>query len=200
MAETSDPILTDRFDEALAYASRIHRPQVRKGSNIPYVSHLLGVASLALELGADEDQAIAALLHDAVEDQGGLKRLADIRTRFGDRVAGIVMDCTDAHEDPKPDWRPRKEAYIASLETKPAASLLVSIADKTHNASAINADLREVGEAVWARFTGGKEGTLWYYRNLAARLAHLLPGAASARFAREVAEMEELAANLAAEA
>lgn len=191
--QTEDALLTERFDQALAYASRIHRLQVRKGSEIPYVSHLLGVAAIAIENGCDEDQAIAALLHDAVEDQGGLERLEDIRGRFGDRVARIVEHCTDSDLEPKPPWRARKEAYIASLAAKPADSLAVSIADKTHNASAINTDLRAVGEAVWDRFTGGKEGSLWYYRALADSFARLLPGPASDRFEREVSEMEELA-------
>lgn len=188
------PFLTGRFDDALAYASHLHRAQRRKGSEIPYVSHLLAVAAIALENGADEDQAIAALLHDAVEDQGGLAQLEAIRARFGGGVAEIVADCTDAHEEPKPAWRPRKEAYIASLARKPARSLAVSLADKTHNASAINADLRAMGEAVWSRFTGGREGTLWYYRALAEAFRAHAPGIAAERFAREVAEMEELAA------
>ncbi|WP_416830845.1 MAG: HD domain-containing protein [Erythrobacter sp.] len=192
--EARDALLTERFDDALAYASRIHRLQKRKGSEIPYVSHLLGVAAIAIENGCDEDQAIAALLHDAVEDQGGLKRLEDIRHRFGDRVARIVEHCTDSHTEPKPAWRARKEAYIASLDAKPADSLAVSIADKTHNASAINTDIRAVGETVWERFTGGKEGSLWYYRALADTFALLLPGPASDRFEREVSEMEDLAA------
>ena len=191
---TAAPFLTDRFDDALAYASRLHRSQIRKGSGIPYVSHLLAVAAIALENGADEDQAIAALLHDAVEDQGGLPQLEAIRARFGDGVAAMVADCTDAHEDPKPDWHPRKLAYIASLASKPARSLAVSLADKTHNATAINADLRAHGEAVWSRFTGGKGGTLWYYRALANAFRAHAPGIAAERFAREVDEMEELAA------
>ena len=192
--EAKDALLTERFDDALAYASRIHRMQKRKGSEIPYVSHLLGVAAIAIENGCDEEQAIAALLHDAVEDQGGLERLEDIRRRFGERVARIVDHCTDSHTEPKPAWRARKEAYIASVEAKPADSLAVSIADKTHNASAINTDIRAVGEAVWERFTGGKEGSLWYYRALADTFARLLPGLASDRFEREVSEMEDLAA------
>ena len=133
--------LTQRFQSALAYAAKLHRDQRRKGSDIAYTSHLLGVASIALEIGGDEDQAIAALLHDAVEDQGGLPRLAEIRQLYGDCVADIVWDCTDADTEPKPPWRARKEAYIASLSHKPADSLLVSLADKTHNARAILDDL-----------------------------------------------------------
>lgn len=190
---TPHPFLTDRFEDALAYASRLHRAQRRKGSDIPYVSHLLAVAAIALENGADEDQAIAALLHDAVEDQGGLPRLEEIRARFGEDVAAMVADCTDAHEEPKPAWHPRKEAYIASLAHKPARSLAVSLADKTHNAAAINADLRAHGAAVWDRFTGGRAGTLWYYRALAEAFRAHAPGIAAERFAREVDEMEELA-------
>ena len=191
---TETPFLTGRFDDALAYASRLHRAQTRKGTAVPYVSHLLAVAAIALENGADEDQAIAALLHDAVEDQGGLAQLEAIRTRYGEGVAQIVADCTDAHEDPKPAWHPRKEAYIASLAHKPARSLAVSLADKTHNAAAINADLRSAGDTVWSRFTGGKGGTLWYYRALATAFRAYAPGIAAERFAREVDEMEELAA------
>jgi (p)ppGpp synthase/HD superfamily hydrolase len=187
--------LTDRFDDAFVYASRLHREQPRKGTETPYLAHLMGVASLALENGADEDQAIAALLHDAVEDQGGLPTLAAIRARFGDRVAQIVADCTDT-KDPKParhdglpsaqdrkEWQERKEAYIVGLVAKPPASLLVSLADKTHNAMAIVADLDAHGEQVWDRFTGGKAGTLWYYTALATAFSTLLPGAASTRFA-----------------
>ncbi|MGY6635690.1 MAG: HD domain-containing protein [Erythrobacter sp.] len=197
MSDTANtPFLTDRFDDALAYASRIHRAQIRKGSGIPYISHLIGVAAIALENGASEDEAIAALLHDAVEDQGGRARLDDIRTRFGDQVAQIVADCTDSHAEPKPAWRPRKEAYIASLAHKPAASLAVSLADKTHNAAAINADLHEVGGDVWSRFTGGRAGTLWYYRALADAFLRHLPGASARRFGREVATMEQLASTL----
>lgn len=192
----SAPFLTDRFDDALAYASWLHRTQIRKGTAVPYVSHLLAVAAIALENGADEDQAIAALLHDAVEDQGGLPQLEAIRSRFGESVAAIVADCTDAHEKPKPDWRARKDAYIASLAHKPARSLAVSLADKTHNASAINADLRAHGAAVWDRFNGGRNGTLWYYRALAEAFRAKAPGIAAERFAREVDEMEELAARL----
>lgn len=192
MTTTPKNHLTERFDEALVYASCIHRDQRRKGADIPYVSHLLGVAAIAIENGATEDQAIAALLHDAVEDQGGAERLQDIRSRFGEQVARIVADCTDSDTEPKPPWRARKEAYLASLSHKPAASLEVSIADKTHNAGAIVADLYVHGERVWTRFTGGKDGSLWYYRELSDAFAELAPGMASDRFARLVDEMERL--------
>lgn len=184
-------MLTDRFDEALSYASRLHREQRRKGTTIPYVAHLLAVASIAMENGADEDQAIAALLHDAVEDQGGAPRLLDIRERFGDRVAEIVDHCTDADVEPKPAWRPRKEAYIASLAHKPVASLQVSLADKTHNAGAIVADLGVHAEALWSRFTGGCEGTLWYYDALAQAFLARIPGSAADRLAALVDQMHE---------
>ena len=184
-------MLTDRFDDALSYASRIHRTQLRKGTAIPYVAHLLGVASIALENGADEDQAIAALLHDAVEDQGGLPRLREIRERFGDRVAEMVEHCTDAVVEPKPAWRPRKEAYIASLAHKPDASLQVSLADKTHNAGAIVADLAVHSDALWSRFTGGREGSLWYYEELAKAFAIRLPGPPSDRLSALVVQMRE---------
>ena len=167
---------------------------MRKGSAVPYVSHLLGVASIALENGADEDQAIAALLHDAVEDQGGAERLVDIRARFGDRVARMVDHCTDTDQEPKPPWRERKEVYIASLAAKPLDSLQVSLADKTHNAEAILLDLRALGEVVWDRFTGGRDGSLWYYCALADAFADLVPGPAADRLNHTVAQIEQLAA------
>ena len=185
--------LTERFQSALAFATELHRHQRRKGTEIPYVSHLLGVASIALEIGADEDQAIAALLHDAVEDQGGAACLEEIRARFGDRVAGIVSDCTDADVEPKPPWRGRKEAYIASLAHKPEDSLLVSLADKTHNARAILDDLVVHGPALWDRFTGGRDGSLWYYDQLARAFHTHLPGAAADRLMFVVQEMHHAA-------
>jgi (p)ppGpp synthase/HD superfamily hydrolase len=186
-------VLGPRFEEALIYALHLHAAQVRKGTAIPYASHLLSVAALALEAGATEDQAIAALLHDAVEDCGGRRQLEQIRRRFGDAVAAIVSDCTDAEITPKPPWRERKEAYIAALERKPRDSLLVSLADKTHNAEAIVEDLRELGDALWSRFTGGREGSLWYYSALAAAFERLVPGRGAARLSRAVRQMHELA-------
>jgi len=177
---------SDRFDDALVYAARLHRDQTRKGSGIPYVSHLLAVCALVIEHGGSEDQAIAALLHDAAEDQGGGARLNDIRARYGAAVADIVADCTDAWTEPKPPWRPRKEAYLAALASKPAASLLVSLADKTHNACAILADHRALGDALWDRFTGGRDGTIWYYRSLSAVFDQAMPGALAERLSRTV--------------
>lgn len=158
--------LSTRFAEALSWAVQLHSTQVRKGSKIPYVSHLLGVASIALEYGADEDEAIAALLHDAVEDQGGAPTLEEIRRRFGKSVAHIVEHCTDAQSVPKHPWRARKEAYVAKMGSASESVRLVSAADKLHNARAILRDHRSIGEEVWTRFRGGKEGTLWYYRAL----------------------------------
>ena len=154
--------LSRRFEDALTYATVIHAGQLRKGTGIPYIAHILGVTAIALEHGADEDEAMAALLHDAGEDAGGLGRIADIRTRFGSKVADIVAGCTDAVTLPKPPWRERKEKYIAHLAAADAGTILVSASDKLHNARAILADLRKEGDAVWSRFKGGKEGTLAY--------------------------------------
>jgi len=155
--------LTSRFEEALIYASHIHAAQVRKGSGAPYISHLLATAAIVLEYGGGEDEAIAALLHDAAEDQGGRDRLEDIRRRFGEPVAAIVEACTDTFESPKPPWRPRKEAYIARLPSEPPGARLVSAADKLSNVLSTIAAHRREGEAVWERFRGRREGTLWYF-------------------------------------
>ena len=185
--------LTMRFEEALVYAAHLHAAQVRKGTQIPYIAHLLGVASIALEHGADEDEAIAALLHDAVEDQGGLDALEEIRRRFGDTVAAIVQGCSDAVTRPKPPWRERKEAYLTHLRDVLPAVHLVSAADKLHNARAILSDYRAMGEALWSRFKGGKEGTLWYYRALVDAFRDAGPPALIAELDRVVTEIERLA-------
>jgi hypothetical protein len=162
----TDMQLSPKFDMALQYAVHVHAHQVRKVSGTPYIAHLLGVASIALENGANEGEAIAALLHDAGEDAGGEGRIGDIRLRFGDAVADIVQGCTDAVVIPKPPWRKRKEDYIAHVPTASASTRLVSASDKLYNARAILADFRQLGDKVWTRFTGGREGTLWYYRSL----------------------------------
>jgi len=158
--------LTSRFEEAVIYGVRLHEKQLRKGTQVPYASHLLSVASIALSHGANEDEAIGALLHDAVEDQGGVPTLAEIRQRFGDAVAEIVEGCTDTNVVPKPPWRARKEAYIAHVRKASPSVRLVSASDKLDNARAVLADYYVLGEALWERFNGGKNGTLWYYREL----------------------------------
>jgi GTP pyrophosphokinase len=160
------PMTLDRLSDAFSFALDLHRTQVRKGSNTPYIAHLMGVSSLALEFGADEDEAIAALLHDAAEDQGGARTLAEIERRFGHRVAEIVEHCTDALTEPKPPWRERKEAYLRLLATAPASVKLVSGSDKLYNARCLVSDYRAVGEALWDRFSGGRDGVLWYYGRL----------------------------------
>lgn len=164
--------LSPRFEDALQYALDLHRAQNRKGTDVPYFSHLMGVASLVLEDGGDEELAIAALLHDAPEDQGGEQVLEEIRRRFGDRVADVVAGCTDTFEDPKPPWRPRKERYLAHLHTASEDVRRVSLADKLHNAHSILAELIRNGPLIWDRFKGGKEGTLWYYQTLVQEFNH----------------------------
>ncbi len=158
--------LGPRFLLAFVFAAEKHAGQTRKASTIPYIAHLMGVASLVLEFGGDEDMAIAALLHDVVEDCGGAPMLKEVRWKFGARVARIVDGCTDSDIEPKPPWRERKESYIRHLKDADADTRLVSAADKLNNVRSILADYREVGEAVWERFNGGREGTLWYYRAL----------------------------------
>jgi len=162
-----DVILTPRLAEALNYAIELHRTQARKGTSIPYVSHLLAVCGLVLEHGGSETQAIAALLHDAVEDQGGEATHAEIKQRFGNDVADIVLACSDTAEQPKPPWRERKERYIQELRKAPQAVLLVSAADKLHNARATLTDYRAQGETLWERFNAGPDEIIWYYTSLA---------------------------------
>jgi (p)ppGpp synthase/HD superfamily hydrolase len=162
--------LTARFHEALLYAAELHAGQVRKVTGVPYLSHLLGVASLVLEHGGSEDAAIAALLHDAIEDQGGDPIRREIRGRFGDRILALVEGCTDADSLPKPPWRPRKEAHLARLRSAQPEVALIFAADKLHNARCLVRDLQSLGPDLWQHFHGGAEGTLWYYR-AAAELA-----------------------------
>jgi (p)ppGpp synthase/HD superfamily hydrolase len=159
-------LLTWRFDFALQFASGLHHRQARKGGSVPYIAHLMGVCALVLEAGGDEDQAIAALLHDAVEDQGGLPTLETIRHLFGERVATAVEACSDSTvSDPakKLPWRRRKEEYLAHLCSANADALIVGAADKLHNARAVLSDYRQLGEGLWPRFKARREEQLWYY-------------------------------------
>ncbi len=186
-------MLSKKFTEALTFATELHATQKRKGSGVPYIAHLLGTASIALEYGANEAEAIAALLHDAIEDQGGAPTREEIRRRFGDAVTAIVDGCTDADTISKPPWRQRKEAYIASISTTSASVRLVTAADKLYNARSVLKDYRVLGEELWQRFAGGKAGTLWYYR----ALVEALHAAASTPLVEEldrvVTEIEQLA-------
>lgn len=158
--------LTDRFTDAMTYTISLHQSQSRKNTDVPYISHLLAVTSLVLEEGGDEDLAIAALLHDAVEDQGGMDRLNEIRQLYGDHVANIVEACTDSFTSPKSPWKIRKDYYLDHLKNADNDVLLVSLADKLHNSSTIYRDLQKEGGIIWDRFNGGKEGTIWYYKQL----------------------------------
>lgn len=192
--------LTDKFDRALLYATHVHGGQVRKGTSIPYISHLMAVSATVLEYGGDEDLAIAALLHDSVEDQGGMPRLEDIRNRFGDRVAGVVKECSDSLADTakgeqKGDWKTRKDAYLAHLEMAEPDVLRVSLADKVHNARSILRDLRkdDVGDLVWSRFNQPQKMTLWYYRSLANVFQKKLRGQLANELAEIVKVLEQTA-------
>jgi len=155
-----------RFQEALAYAARLHASQFRKGTTRPYVAHLLGVTSTVLTYGGDEDEAIAALLHDAVEDQGGKPLLRRIRNKFGARVARIVDGCTDSYTEPKPPWLERKKAYLRHLRRANSSICLVSAADKLYNARETFNDLCSEGDQVWQRFKAAREQVVWYYRRV----------------------------------
>jgi (p)ppGpp synthase/HD superfamily hydrolase len=184
------PPLGPRLDEAFALARELHAAQRRKGTDIPYLGHLMAVAALVIEDGGDEDEAVAALLHDAVEDQGGAPTLARIRERFGPRVAAIVEACSDTDETPKPPWRRRKEAYLAHLRDPalPDGALRVSLADKLHNARAILGDLR-AGDDVFDRFNAPRADQAWYYRALAATFAERAPGPMADELARVVGQV-----------
>lgn len=183
---------TSRLSEALVYASWLHAAQVRKGSSIPYLAHLLAVVSIVLDYGGNEDEAIAAVLHDAVEDQGGLPTLEEIRKRFGPVVANIVAGCSESTDNPKPPWRVRKEEYLGWIVRAPASVRLVSAADKLHNVRAVVKDFREIGDALWSRFRGGKAGTLWYYRSLVAAYRRAGSTPLVEELARVVRELESL--------
>jgi GTP pyrophosphokinase len=192
-------MLTERFQRAFAMASQIHAHQLRKGTSIPYLSHLMSVAALVLEHGGDEDAAISGLLHDAIEDSGdGARTQARIRAEFGARVADTVAGCSDAVAVPgeaKPPWRERKERYIRHVagEADPRV-LLVSACDKLHNARSIVADLRAVGAALWQRFSQRDPAEhLWYYQSLAGCYAGRVPEGLAAELNRVVADMQALA-------
>lgn len=188
-----------QFEEALIYACHVHAAQRRKGTDIPYLSHLLAVTSIVMEMGADEEIAIAALLHDCVEDQGGLRRLKNIEMRFGPRVASIVEGCSDSLNDTssgeaKLPWLDRKQAYLRHLRGASKDVQIVSLADKLHNARSILRDRLkvDVGELVWGRFNQPRDAVIWYYGTLAASFCELLPGVWAEELASIVDELDTL--------
>jgi (p)ppGpp synthase/HD superfamily hydrolase len=192
--DDNDPItLTNRFEEALKFATRLHTNQKRKGTRIPYIAHLLGVTALVLENGGGEDEAIAALLHDAVEDQGGVETLDKIRNRFGEQVALIVDALTDSYEVPKPNWRERKEDYLTHLKHASPEIRRISLADKLHNARSILATLQTEGDKTWSRFSGGKDGTMWYYNSLVSVFSETGDDQMTVELSRVVSEINQLA-------
>lgn len=166
----SDFRLTPRLIEALRYADECHRGQVRKGTDIPYFCHPLGVASLVLEGGGDEDDVIAALLHDVVEDSGGSARLVEIQSTFGKAIADVVEECSDTNLVPKPPWRERKLAFLNRVPQLSESARRIVTADKLHNVRSILVERRDVGPALWEKFSGKREGTLWYYQQIVERL------------------------------
>ncbi len=184
--------LGKKFEEALLFAAQKHAGQPRKGTEIPYVAHILSVAALVLEAGGDEELAIAALLHDVVEDCGGEPMLEEVRRKFGERVANIVDGCTDTYARPKPEWEKRKKDYLDHLRTADYDARLVSTADKLHNARAILADFMHDGLRVFERFAGRREGTLWYYRAVAAELGRANRNPLTVLLERTVRELDTL--------
>ncbi len=186
------PALGPRLQRAFRYAAEKHAGQTRKQSAVPYLSHLMAVASLVLEAGGDEDMAIAALLHDVVEDCGGMPRLREIHKQFGPRVAKIVEGCTDSFGEPKPEWIERKKEFLREVKHADAETRLVSASDKLHNVRTILADYRKDGEAIWTRFSGKKEGTLWYYRALSDEYRRRNPNRITRELEIAVADLERV--------
>lgn len=185
------PHLGLRLQQAFRYAAEKHAGQTRKKTAVPYLSHLIAVASLVLEAGGDEDLAIAALLHDVVEDCGGVPRLQEVRKKFGPRVAKIVEGCTDSFTDPEPPWLERKKEYLSKLKDEDADTRLVSACDKLHNVRTLFTDYRQQGESVWERFQGKREGTLWYYRAISAEFRRREPNRITHELEITVRELEK---------
>jgi len=181
-----------QFNQAFLFAAEKHAGQTKKGTGVIYISHVMGVAGLVLEAGGDEEMAVAALLHDVVEDCGGLPMLKEIEQKFGSRVARIVDGCTDSYGYPKPPWRERKEKYLLRVRDEDDDTRLVSAADKVHNTRAILMDHCEIGDKVWERFAGKRDGSLWYYRSLADEFERRGANRLTRELARVVAQLESL--------
>jgi (p)ppGpp synthase/HD superfamily hydrolase len=185
------PPLGPRLQQAFRYAAEKHAGQTRKQTAVPYLSHLMAVASLVLEAGGDEDLAIAALLHDVVEDCGGMPRLREIQRKFGPRVAKVVEGCSDSFSDSKPPWLERKKAYLAKLKNEDAETRLVSACDKLHNVRTVLTDYRQQGESVWTRFRGKRDGTLWYYRAISDEFCRRRPNRITRELEIAVEQLEQ---------
>jgi (p)ppGpp synthase/HD superfamily hydrolase len=188
------PEFGDRFLDALQYAARVHAAQRKESDDQPYIAHLLRVTGFVMEDGGSENEAIAALLHDAPEDQGGQARLAEIRQRFGEAVAKLVNECTDSFLESKPPWRQRKERYVSDLGDSSSGALRVSLADKLDNVRTLLRDYHIQGEALWSRAGRRREDVLWYYGALAKRFTELRPGPLADELARAVGELDRLVA------
>src|ERR1039458_9163300 len=184
------PKLGMRLQRAFRYGAQKHAGQARKGTAVPYLSHLMAVASLVLEAGGDEEMEMAALVQYVVEDCGGMPRLREIRKQFGPRVAKIVEGCTDSFGEPKPEWMERKKDYLREVKHADAETRLVSASDKLHNVRTILSDYRQHGEAIWTRVSGKKEGTLWYYRVLSDEYQRRSPNRITRELEIAVAELE----------
>jgi (p)ppGpp synthase/HD superfamily hydrolase len=193
MTSAKKRLLTSRFEDALVFSAQLHATQKRKGGHIPYLSHLMSVAALVLEDGGDEDEAIAALLHDSAEDQGGRKTLKKIQARFGGRVADIVLECSDTLSTSKPRWKARKRKHIEHILSASPEAQRVITADKLHNARSVLRDLRSLGSRTWDKFQGGKDGTLWYYRAVQQALDRGSESYLLEELERVIIEIEKLA-------
>jgi (p)ppGpp synthase/HD superfamily hydrolase len=192
MVKTSTTKLTERFEQALVYATRLHAQQIRKATGVPYISHLLSVTALVLEDGGDEDEAIAALLHDAVEDQGGKATRAEIYRLFGEQVGAIVDGCTEFDSEIKPPWRERKERYLEQLRQGTPSVRRVALADKLHNARSLLVDYQHQGENIWSVFSVGKDGMLWFYHTLLTLYRETESSPMVEELARVMVELEQL--------
>jgi (p)ppGpp synthase/HD superfamily hydrolase len=183
--------LSPKFEEALILANRIHADQTRKDSGAPYLSHILGVTALVLEDGGTEEEAIAALLHDAAEDHGGEEMLSTIREKFGEKLEQIVRECSDTLEMPKPPWKGRKEQHLDELKTALPETIRVMLADKVYNARNLQRSLEKSGPQTWDNFKGGREGTLWYFRQMHTLLSQFCSGYMIDEFSRLIDLIEE---------
>lgn len=177
MTANNNPLitLTQKFEEALTFANQVHAAQKRKDSGAPYFAHVIGVAALVLEDGGSEEEAIAALLHDTAEDQGGQAMLDEIAERFGRKIAQIVAECSDTLTSPKPPWRARKEAHLVTLRTARPETIRIMLADKVYNSRNLLRSLQERGDLVWGNFKGGRDGTLWYFKQMYRVFTHTFP-------------------------